>query len=73
MTTDRHGVPRTVAFDRRARRVIAVLDGWRVDEGWWRTPLSRRYVRVMLADGACLTLCQDLLTGQWYRQPDSAA
>ncbi len=64
--TDDEGRPVRVA---RARRVLAVdriVESWRIDDEWWRTPISRAYVTVVLEDGAHLTLYQDLMTGNWY-------
>ncbi len=53
----------------RARRVLAVeriIESWRIDDEWWRTPISRRYFTVVLEDGAHLTLYRDLIAKRWY-------
>lgn len=56
-------------MDRRApRRVEQVVESWRIDDEWWRAPISRRYHRVILAGGRPMTLFQDLVEGKWYRQ-----
>ncbi|MCA1597307.1 MAG: hypothetical protein LC772_12910 [Chloroflexi bacterium] len=48
--------------------VTAIRDRWRVDDEWWRQPISRLYFQLVLGDGRCDTLYQDLLTEEWYRQ-----
>jgi hypothetical protein len=50
--------------------VTRINDCWRIDDEWWRPrfTISRRYWQVLLEDGRCVTLFQDLRTGSWYRQ-----
>ena len=48
--------------------VMVIRDRWRIDDEWWRQPISRLYFQLVLGDGRCDTLYRDLLTGQWYRQ-----
>jgi len=63
---DDDGRPLRVA---RARRVLAVdqlLESWRIDDEWWRSPISRRYFVVVLEDGTHLTLYEDLIAKGWY-------
>lgn len=50
------------------RRVIAVVDSWRLDDEWWREPLSRRYFEIVLDDGTHLVVFQDLASGEWFLQ-----
>lgn len=66
--TDARGVPRVVVLRRRTWRVRAVRDCWRVDDAWWRDPVSRLYYELELADARVVTLYHDLLTGQWFQQ-----
>ena len=51
-----------------ARTVEAVLERWRIDDEWWRKPISREYRVVVLDDGRNVTLYHDLLEGNWYAQ-----
>lgn len=63
---DEQGRPAKIA---RARRVLAVeriLESWRIDDEWWRAPISRRYFTLVLEDGAHLTLYEELNAGGWY-------
>jgi len=62
------GLPAAVTLDGAQRAVVAVRERWRVDDEWWRRPISREYVEVVLDDGRRLVLFRDLLTGEWYRQ-----
>jgi hypothetical protein len=52
----------------RSLRVATIRDQWRVDDLWWRRPVSRRYFQAVLEDGRCVTVYQDLLTRRWFRQ-----
>lgn len=53
----------------RWRKVLEVLDIWRIDDEWWRKqPVSRLYYRVVLEDGTMTSLFKDLISDQWYQQ-----
>ena len=53
----------------RWRKVLEILDTWRIDDEWWRKqPVSRLYYRVVLEDGTMAGLFKDLIGGQWYQQ-----
>jgi hypothetical protein len=64
----RHGTPEAVRVRRRLCRVRAVIDLWRIEDEWWRSPVSRAYCLLELENGVRLTVFQDLIAGQWYRQ-----
>ena len=51
--------------------MVAVLDRWRIDDEWWRKPISRLYYEVECEDGTRETIYCDLLQNAWYRQRDS--
>ncbi len=63
------GIPRAILWRGRARRVTAVHDSWRIDDEWWRDPISRRYFAVECSDGRQLTVFCDLEHDQWFVQP----
>jgi hypothetical protein len=65
---DGNGAPLAVAHERRRLGVEAVLETWRIDDEWWRQPISRRYHIVVLEGGRSMTLYQDLAEGGWYVQ-----
>lgn len=65
---DGEGFPALVHLQRRARRVASVRERWRIDDEWWRQPLSREYFALLLEDGKPVTVYRDLLTGDWYIQ-----
>ena len=46
----------------------SVREAWRIDDEWWRRPISRDYRAVVLDDGRPVTLYHDLLDGRWYAQ-----
>lgn len=52
----------------RTSKVEAVGEIWRVDDEWWRKPVSRQYVEVMLEGGKHVTLFEDMTTGEWFKQ-----
>ena len=53
---------------RSSRRVEEVVEQWVVEDEWWRTPIHRRYVEVVLEGGAHVVLFEDLVTGEWFMQ-----
>jgi len=62
------GLP--VALHERNRRhlVESIQDSWYVDDEWWRDPISRHYVQVILHDGAIRTLFHDRIADRWFAQ-----
>ncbi len=65
---DLAGVPVRMEINGRWEEVGTILDRWRIDDEWWRAPVSRVYFSLVLTDGAHLTLYQDLIEDRWYRQ-----
>ena len=53
---------------RWGRRVEAIIETWRIDDEWWRHPINRHYVNVVLEDGGHVVLFEDLTTGEWFMQ-----
>ena len=64
----RGSAPTVLVEDGHRHRVEEIQDSWRIDDEWWRAPISRRYYRVVLDDGSLRTLYHDLLDGSWYEQ-----
>ena len=64
----RDGKPVMVRVKKRHLRVSEVVNTWRIDEEWWRKPISRLYFLLDLENGKRLTVFQDLEHGGWYRQ-----
>lgn len=58
------------AIDNRVagKSVEAVMQTWQVDDEWWRAPISRRYVEVILEGGKHVVLYEDLTTNDWFMQ-----
>lgn len=50
------------------RRVLAIRDRWRIDDEWWRAPVSRRYFEVLLEGGQLHTIFQDGASERWFIQ-----
>ena len=65
---DGGGRPTLVRRGRRPLRVTAIREEWRIDDEWWRRPVSRRYFTVILENGGTITLFLDLIEGRWYAQ-----
>jgi hypothetical protein len=56
-------------YERNRRRAIArIQDTWHVDDEWWREPISRLYIQVVLRDGTLRTLCHDRVNDRWFEQ-----
>jgi hypothetical protein len=67
--TDPHGDPDFVRLPgKTARKVTAIRERWRIDDEWWRRPISRAYYAIVLDDGRALTIYQDLIDTAWYTQ-----
>jgi hypothetical protein len=62
------GKPAAVVLKKRSLKVKERLNMWRIDEEWWREPVSRLYFLLELENGAQITLFKDLIHGRWYRQ-----
>ena len=62
------GHPAVLLDGPRRARVEAIQDLWRIDDEWWRVPISRLYYRLVLDGGRLRTVYHDLLTDAWYAQ-----
>jgi hypothetical protein len=62
------GIPRRIRWRGVWRRVTAVREFHRVDDEWWREPISRLYWNVTLDDGIDVTIYHDLVDGSWFEQ-----
>ncbi|MBL8147795.1 MAG: hypothetical protein JNL34_15565 [Anaerolineae bacterium] len=60
------GCPRTLHWRGRVSRIEAVLNSWRVDIGWWDTPVQRDYYKTTLDNGGTLLLVHDHIAGAWF-------
>lgn len=56
------------ADGRTVGKVEAILESWRIDDEWWRQPISRAYLELMLEGGKRVVVFQDLVTGLWFMQ-----
>ena len=68
VVVDGAGAPAAIVLGRRTRRVSVIRERWRIDDEWWRRPLSRDYATVVLDDGRPLTVYRDLVEGGWWVQ-----
>ena len=50
------------------RRIVQIREVWRIDDEWWRRPISRLYHQVVLDDGRMVVLYRDLIDDKWYLQ-----
>ena len=50
------------------RVVEDVGEIWRIDDEWWRVPIHRRYVEVIIEGGRRVVLFEDVITGEWFSQ-----
>lgn len=66
--TDAEGRPVAVRRRGRFRGVARIRERWRIDDEWWREPLSRLYYEVILENGRSLILYRDRIGGGWYVQ-----
>jgi hypothetical protein len=66
--TDDDGLPAELHRRGKRFRVVTVRERWRIDDEWWRTPISREYFALVLEDGRPFILFRDLVAGGWYGQ-----
>ena len=63
-----NGLP-IVLRERNQRHLIErIQDSWHIDDEWWRDPISRHYVQVILHNGAIRTLFHDRIADRWFEQ-----
>ena len=68
---DENGQPKAVGrlrINGGGQAVENIIDVWRIDDEWWRLPISRLYYDVMLEGGRHVVLFKDLVTGDWFAQ-----
>lgn len=68
VSADELGAPESVSVGRKHQRVEEIREIWRIDDEWWRRPVSRLYYAVVLHDGRSMTLYRDLAKGGWFIQ-----
>lgn len=52
------------------RSVLQIREVWRIDDEWWRQPVSRLYFDLVLDNGRRAVFYRDLAGGGWYRQEE---
>jgi hypothetical protein len=62
------GLPLTLRDRHRCHPIARVQDSWHIDDEWWREPIRRHYVQILLPSGALRTLFHDLLADRWFEQ-----
>lgn len=62
------GLPVAVGPSDRRLSVASIRDSWRLDDEWWRVPIRRRYVDLILAGGGRMVVFEDLVSGEWWTQ-----
>ena len=68
VSLDEWGRPTVVVESDDSTGVESVVEEWRIDDEWWRTPIHRRYFEVVLEGGAHVVLFEDLVSGEWFMQ-----
>ncbi len=61
----KEGMPESFARDGRRHKIAAVIEHWRVAEGWWGDEVVRDYFRVETAKGAISEIYHDLIGDKW--------
>ncbi len=71
VTVDGWGQPATIGWETgagtppRACPVIEVCARWRLDDDWWRLPISRMYYKLRTPT-ALVEVYRDLGSGEWF-------
>lgn len=64
----RSGKPCQLCAHGKCHEVERIQDVWQIDEEWWREPISRRYLQVLLQGGALRVIFHDRSTDAWFQQ-----
>jgi hypothetical protein len=62
------GLPYALRERQQWRKIERIQDMWHVDDEWWREPISRRYIQVVLRGGTLRTLFHDRINDRWFTQ-----
>lgn len=63
-----NGRPVALSMSRMALAVEEIRERWRIDDDWWRRPISRTYYELLLESGDVVTVFKDLVSGEWFQQ-----
>jgi len=63
---DARGAPLALRTASGWQGVREVVNRWRVETDWWRTPVCRDYLRCLLAGDECVEVFRDATTGTWH-------
>ncbi|MDO8690463.1 MAG: hypothetical protein Q7R39_10725 [Dehalococcoidia bacterium] len=61
----KEGIPQSFVRDGRRQKIAAVIEHWRVADGWWGDAVVRDYFRVETAKGAISEIYHDLIGDKW--------
>jgi len=62
------GVPHALTINRHQHTVERIQDTWIIEDEWWRDPIQRQYLALLLADGTRRTVFHDRVANTWYLQ-----
>ena len=60
--------PAWIILRKKKQKVREIVNIWRIDDAWWQEPVARMYYAIELESGRRMTVFQDLVSGDWYRQ-----
>ena len=63
---DPDGVPTHLESAAGWQPVTRVLNRWRIDCDWWRSPVSREYWRLLIDDDIALECYCDRVNTEWF-------
>jgi hypothetical protein len=63
--TAKEGMPENFVREGRRQKITAVIEHWRVADGWWGEEVVRDYFRVETAKGAISEIYHDLTRDKW--------
>jgi hypothetical protein len=63
---DQDGMPTHLESAAGWQPVTRVLNRWRIDCDWWRSPVSREYWRLLVDDDLALECYCNRATSEWF-------
>jgi hypothetical protein len=63
---DAAGVPLRLRMDGADHGEVGICNRWRVDDDWWREPVSRAYFKIVTRSGLLCVVFWDEVRGTWH-------
>ncbi len=63
---DDGGMPASLIYKGRRRKVAKVYEQWRIADSWWSDEVRRDYFKIETAPGLVCDIYHDTIADRWY-------